>query len=446
MAKVYTVRCKKLNPDGTGLVTFNNSSFAVRGVLPGEKCEIELVYGKNGTTAALVRVLEPSGDRAIVDCPAYEKCGGCNMLHMSYDAEIRFKQELIKQLYDGIEAPLYPIIRADNPLNYRNKVYSTFSFEKYGRGNTRLIAGMYEENSHRVVNVQNCLIQKKVANSIIKTMLDVMRITKTRSYDADTKTGTIRHVYIRVSEKTGKVMLVIVTGSRELPAKKQFIDTLVKQHPCIETIVHNVNSAKTSMILGDKSTVIYGNGYITDELLGKKFKISPESFYQVNPVQTEKLYKAAIEMAELKKTDTVIDAYCGIGTISLIVSDSVKAVKGIELNKRAVRDAQENAKLNGAENVEFIAGDAGKYMTENKDFHPDVIFMDPPRNGSTEEFLLSAAGSGAERIVYISCNPETQGRDIAFLLDHGYEIEGIRAVDMFPRTAKIESIVKLYRA
>jgi 23S rRNA (uracil1939-C5)-methyltransferase len=446
MSKQYTVRCKELLPSGNGLVIFNNSKFEVAGVLPGEKCTIELVYKKEGTGARLVEILEPSKDRVAVKCPVYDKCGGCNLQHMSYEAELKFKSDKVKKLYQDLNVTQLPIIKNENFEHYRNKIYASFSFEKRGRGEIRQIAGMYEENTRKVVNCSDCLIQNSVANSIIKTILDLMRLTGTRSYDPDTKTGVLRHAYIRVAEKTGKVMLVLVTGVPEFKDKSRFVQTLIKKHPCIETIVHNINPGKTGMILGNKENVIYGKGYIMDELCGCTFKISPKSFYQVNPRQTAKLYEAAVVLGDISSTDTVIDAYSGIGTISLIAAKKAGKVIGVEINPDAVRDAKENAEINSITNVEFLKGDAGEFLEkEAKTLNPDVIFMDPPRSGSDEKFLKAVCTAAPDRIVYISCNPETQVRDVKYLIENGYALKVIRPVDMFSRTGHVETVVLLTR-
>ena len=446
MSKQYTVRCKELLPSGNGLVTFNNSNFEVAGVLPGEKCTRELVYKKEGTGARLVDVLEKSSDRIAVKCPVFDKCGGCNLLHMSYDSELAFKEKVIDGLYHDFTMDRLPIIRNNGPEHYRNKVYATFSFEKRGRGDIRQIAGMFEENTRKVVNCTDCLIQNTVANSIIKTILDLMRLTGTRSYDPDTKTGVLRHAYIRVAQKTGKVMLVLVTGVPEFKDKTRFVQTLTKKHPCIETIIHNINPGKTGMILGNRDNVIYGKGYILDELCGCTFKISPKSFYQVNPKQTEKLYNAAVDMAGLKPDDIVVDAYSGIGTISLIAAKKAGRVIAAEINPDAVKDAVENAKINNITNVEFLREDAGEFLERECDkLKPDVIFMDPPRSGSDEKFLSSVCKAAPSRIVYISCNPETQVRDIKYLSQHGYIPKKLQPVDMFSRTAHVECVCELCR-
>lgn len=447
MAKTYTVRCKELNENGEGIVIFNNKKFDVPGVLPGEKCDIELVYKKGETKAEskarLVKILESSPDREKVACPLFGKCGACSLLHVKYEDELKFKQKKVADLFKDINVQQLPIIGSEKPEHYRNKVYAAFDFVK-DKGKTRIVAGMYNEGTHSVTGTADCLLQHSTANAIVKTIIDVMRVTGTKAYDEDTKTGTLRHCYIRVSEKTGKVMLVLVTGTPEFTTKKFFVDTLTKKHPCISTIIHNVNSKKTSMVLGDKDTVLYGPGFIEDKLCGVNFKISPHSFYQVNPKQTEKLYKTAIDFAGLKPLDNVLDAYCGIGTIALSAADKCARVTGVELNKDAVRDAAVNAALNQVESAVFIEGDAGEFMVECEE-KPDVVFMDPPRSGSSEVFLKALIEAEPKKIVYVSCNPVTQVRDVRMLVKNGYKAVKMQAVDMFSRTPEVENIILLER-
>lgn len=447
MSKVYTVRCKELNGNGEGVVVFNNKKFAVPYVLPGEKCDIELVYKgtdkKAEQKARLVKVIEPSEARVPAACSFFGKCGACSLLHMTYEEELKFKQDKVAKLFGGFKVEQLPIIGSERPEHYRNKIYAAFDFV-VSHGHSKIIAGMYNENSHEVTGTADCVLQKDIANAIIKTIIDVMRITGTKAYDEDTKTGTLRHCYIRVSEKTGKVMLVLVTGTQEFMAKKQFVETLTKKHHCISTIIHNVNTKKTSMVLGDRDTVLYGPGYIEDELSGVVFRISPHSFFQVNPVQTEKLYKTAIDFADPGLLDTAFDAYCGIGTIALIASQKCASVTGVEINENAIKDAVTNAKLAHADNVTFVVGDAGEFLKESNE-KPDILFMDPPRSGSDETFLSAVCQASPKKIVYISCNPETQVRDVEYLAKNGYRVVKMQAVDMFSRTPEVENICLLRR-
>ena len=311
------------------------------------------------------------------------------------------------------------------------------------------MAGIYEENSHRVVKTKQCRIQHPLANEIISYIADLMKKRHIPAYNEDQGKGVLRHVYIRIGEKTGQVMVVLVTGSKEFKEKNIFVDGLRKQFPQITTIIHNVNSAKTSMVLGKKETVLYGSGTIEDELCGLKFDISSQSFYQVNPVQTEKLYTTAVEFARLSGKETVLDAYCGIGTISMVAAKQAKEVLGVELNETACQDAKKNAKKNNCTNVRFIAADAGEYMLQlaknPEAVKPDVVFMDPPRSGSDANFLNSVAKLAPKKVVYISCNPNTQKRDMELLKKKGYRVEKMQAVDCFCHTWHVENIALLVR-
>ena len=331
----------------------------------------------------------------------------------------------------------------ENPYYYRNKVHAVFDRDR--RGN--IISGTYEAKTHRVVPVENCLIEDKKSQEIIRTIRGLLKSFKIKTYDEDTGYGLFRHVLIRRGFKSGEIMVVLVLGSPILPSSNNFVKALRKEHPEITTVVLNINDRKTSMILGEREKVLYGKGFIRDELCGCTFRISPKSFYQVNPVQTEILYQKAIEFAHLTGKESLIDAYCGIGTIGLIASGHAKEVVGVELNKDAVKDAILNAKENQIRNVKFFQGDAGEFMeamaAEGKSM--DVLFMDPPRAGSDEKFMASAVKMGPEKIVYISCNPETLARDLKYLTKKGYQVKKIQPVEMFAFTEHLETVVLLSR-
>ncbi len=329
------------------------------------------------------------------------------------------------------------------PYHYRNKVQAAFGTTRSGK----IISGVYQSSSHRIVAVDKCLTEDERADEIIGTIRKLLPSFKLGAYNEDTRKGFLRHVLIKRGFKSGEIMVVLVGGTNIFPRKKDFVKALLKAHPEITTIVFNINDKKTSLVLGQRQEVLYGSGKITEELLGKKFKISPKSFYQINPTQTEVLYSKALEMADLKNTDELIDAYCGIGTIGIIASDKVKRVIGAEFNKDAVKDARENAKLNGCKNAQFVCADAGEFMlgraSEGK--RADVVIMDPPRAGASKQFLSNLVKSAPERVVYISCNPETQKRDLFFLVKNGYKVKKIQPVDMFPHTEHIETVVLLAR-
>ena len=375
-------------------------------------------------------------------CKVAKKCGGCQYQGVPYKEQLKKKQKMVNALlskYGKVE----PIIGMENPYYYRNKVHAVFNRDRKGN----IVSGTYEAKTHRVVPVENCLIEDKKSQEIIRTIRGLLKSFKIKTYDEDTGYGLFRHVLIRTGYHSGQIMVVLVLGSPILPSKNNFVKALRKLHPEITTIVLNVNGQKTSMILGEKETVLYGKGYIEDELCGKTFRISSKSFYQVNPVQTEKLYGKAIELAGLTGKERVIDAYCGIGTIGLIASDKAKEVISVELNPDAVRDAIVNAKRNGIKNVRFYHNDAGVFMRQMAEAgeHADVVFMDPPRSGSDEKFLSSVLTLKPEKIVYVSCEPTTLARDLKYLTKHGYK--AVRAVpfDMFPATEHVETCVLAVR-
>lgn len=374
-----------------------------------------------------------------IECPYIRKCGGCQLMNLSYDKQLKTKQKQVDELLKKF-AKVEPILGMKNPYYYRNKVHAVFDRDR--RGNP--ISGVYEAGSHIVVPIENCLIEDKKAGEIIISIRDMLRSFKIKTYDEDTDYGLLRHVLIRKGFHSGEIMVVLVIASPIFPSKNNFVKALLKQHPEITTIIVNVNSKKTSLILGDKEQVLYGKGYIEDTLCGKRFRISAKSFYQVNPVQTEILYKKAIELAGLTGKETILDAYCGIGTIGLIASDYVNKVIGVELNKDAIRDAVMNAKLNEIKNAEFYNNDAGEFLNQMVTHNQtvDVVFMDPPRAGSDERFINAVCSMAPKKILYISCNPETLARDLG-LLSKSYKVERIIPVDMFPGTEHVETIVKL---
>lgn len=373
-------------------------------------------------------------------CPAAKKCGGCMYQGISYSEQLRKKQKRVSSLLKGI-CQVYPIIGMENPYYYRNKVHAVFDRKKDGT----IISGVYERNSHRVVPVDKCFIEDQVSDEIIQDIRGLLKSFKIKVYNEDTGYGLLRHVLIRRGFTSGQVLVVLVLVSPILPSKNNFVKALRKLHPEITSVVLNVNDKKTSMVLGERNIILYGKGYIEDVLCGKVFRISPKSFYQVNPVQTEILYNKAVELASLQGKERVIDAYCGIGTIGLTASKEAGEVIGVELNPDAVRDAVSNAKRNNVKNIRFYQNDAGRFMTEmaERKERADVVFMDPPRAGSDEVFLSSVIGLAPKRIVYISCEPETLARDLKYLVKHGYRAEEAWPVDMFPWTECVECIVAL---
>ena len=375
-------------------------------------------------------------------CKSYKKCGGCQYQGLAYPKQLEKKQKNVEALLKKF-GKVNPIIGMKEPFYYRNKVHAVFDRDR--RGN--IISGTYEANSHRVVPIEECLIEDKKCQEIIRTIRGMLKSFKIKTYDEDTGYGLLRHVLVRRGAKSGEIMVVLVLGSPIFPSKNNFVKALRKEHPEITTILLNVNSKKTSMVLGEKESVIYGKGFIRDELCRCTFRISAKSFYQVNPVQTEVLYNKAIEFAALTGKERVIDAYCGIGTIGMIAAKHAKEVIGVELNKDAVRDAKLNAKENNVKNIVFRQGDAGEFMTAMAAAgeKADVVLMDPPRAGSDEAFLSAVVKLAPEKVVYVSCNPETLARDLKYLTRKGYEVRKIQPVDMFGFTVHVETVCLLQR-
>ena len=373
-------------------------------------------------------------------CSVAKKCGGCRYQGVSYQEQLRRKQRNTEGLLKKF-GKVEPIIGMEDPYYYRNKVHAAFGRDRKGN----VISGIYEEKSHRIVSVDDCMIEDKKSQEIIRTIRGMLKSFKIKTYDEDTGYGLLRHVLVRRGFSTGEIMVVLVTVSPIFPSKNNFVKALRKEHPEITTVVLNVNDRQTSMVLGDRNIVLYGPGFIKDRLMGLTFRISPSSFYQVNPVQTEVLYGKAMEFAAMTGKERVIDAYCGTGTIGIIASGNARDVIGVELNRDAIRDARMNARENKIRNVRFVPGDAGWFMEgmAAEGEKVEVVLMDPPRSGSYRKFLHSLLTLSPEKIVYVSCNPETLARDLACLTKRDYLVKKMQPVDMFPLTDSVEVVCLL---
>ncbi len=419
-------------------------------------------------------------------CPVFGRCGGCSQLDVPYEVQLAAKQQAVADLFAGLapEGALLPILGMDDPFHYRNKVVSPYAPAKgrVGKGRkgvpkggkgaapaklTRadILTGMYAPGTHRLIPTDACAIENETAKRVTLAVRDIMARWSMAPYDEDTGEGFIRHVVVRVGHQSGEVLVTVVTNGEEFPSSKAFCRELKRRVPEITTIVQNVNTRATNVILGEKERTLFGPGFILDTLCGLSFRISSQSFYQVNATQTEMLYDEAIRLANLTGNETVIDAYCGTGTIGLVAAKRGAAqVIGVDAVASSIRDAAANARHNGVENAEFVAEDATKFMRELAEAEggavspeaplrgvsrdgaaPLVLLMDPPRAGSTPEFLEAACSLAPDRIVYISCNPETQARDVRQLVEGGYTVKALRPVDMFPHTHHVESIVLLER-
>ncbi|MBR0447484.1 MAG: 23S rRNA (uracil(1939)-C(5))-methyltransferase RlmD [Clostridia bacterium] len=374
-------------------------------------------------------------------CPHAKKCGGCQLQNMSYERQLSFKQVKVIKLL-GRFRHVDEIIGMDCPYHYRNKVQAAF-----GERGKEIISGIYQSSTHKIVPVDSCLIEDQKADEIIVTIRKLVKSFKLRAFNDEIMKGFLRHVLIKRGFSSGQIMVVLVTGTMDFPKQESFVNALLSRHPDITTVVQNVNNKRTSLLLGEESRVLFGDGYIEEDLCGFRFRISPKAFYQINPTQTEVLYNKALAFAELTGKERVLDAYCGTGTIGIIASPKAKQVVGVELNADAVKDAKVNAELNGVKNVTFYEDDAGRFMVKaaRNGEHYDVVIMDPPRAGASQEFLKCLVTLAPKKVVYISCNPETQARDVGFLIKNGYRVKKIQPVDMFPHTEHVECVVSLVR-
>ena len=373
-----------------------------------------------------------------------KKCGGCPMLGLDYAEQLKQKEAAVRKLV-GKYGPVAPIRGAENPCHYRNKVISTFAAGPGGK----LVSGIYAAGTHKVLPVESCLLQDEVLDTVMQAVRAAASACRYQPYNEDKGTGLLRHCLLRRGVVSGQVMVVVVTAQPVLPGAKNFVRALLaeaeKRHVPVTTVVQNYNPRRTSVVLGEEEKVLYGKGFILDTLCGKTYALSPRSFYQINHDQTEVLYGLAVEAARLTGKEVVLDAYCGIGTIGLTASGRAKQVVGVELNRDAVRDAIGNARHNDVKKARFFAADATQWITEAAAAgqRADVIFMDPPREGSTPQFIESVARMAPKRVVYVSCNPETMARDLALLTAKGYRAEGFTPVDLFPQTAHCETVCLL---
>ena len=373
-------------------------------------------------------------------CPVSKKCGGCTMINVPYEEQVAKKQQRVEDLI-GRYGRVDPIVRMKNPDHYRNKVTSVFAPDKKGKP----VCGIYKAGTHEVVPVKACMLEDLRADRIIQTVFALMESFKIRVYDEDRRTGFLRYVQVRTARGTRQVMVTLVTAEAVFPQAKKFVNALVKRHPEITTVVQNINDKQTTMVLGEKEKVLHGPGYIEDVLCKKRFRISSRSFYQVNSLQTEKLYNIALDYAGFSGKERILDAYCGIGTIGIIASDRCKEVLSVELNPEAVKDARINVKLNNAQNIEVFRNDSGRFMKDMaaKNEKLDILFMDPPRSGASEEFIEAVLTLRPAKVVYVSCEPDTLARDLALLTEGGYAMKKAVPVDMFPYTEGVETVVLL---
>jgi len=443
--QIVTAKCVDLSFEGKGVAKYEKGVVFVDGLFPGEEAEIEITFVRAGASFGVVRkLLTLSKDRIQPRCPVCTTCGGCQFQQLSYQAQLEFKKNKVKNAFlrtAKMDVVVNDVIGMEDPYFYRNKIQMPVGKDRFGK----IITGFYKANSHVIVPIEKCYIEDERSTAILKTIRDLMKEIRVEPYDEDKRSGVIRHILIRTSYYKKQIMVVLVTNVNSFPGQRNFVNALTLKHPEITTIVQNINKRDTNVILGNYENILYGKGFIEDSLMGINYQISSKSFYQINPRQTEKLYKAAIEAANLNKDDVVLDAYTGIGTIAILAAKHAKQVIGVEIINQAVRDALRNAKHNGISNIEFYAADVSDFIVQmaSEQKAIDVLFMDPPRKGADERFLKSVLTLKPKRIVYVSCEPETLARDIK-ILSSVYQIASIQPVDMFPQTHHVETVVGLY--
>ena len=428
--------------EGEGLAKINNFTIFVKGAIKGEKVKILILkVNSSYAFAKILEIIAKSEYRCQEDCKSYKRCGGCDLRHIKYDKTLDIKRNMVQSLLNKTlknQIKVNDTIGMENPFNYRNKAQYPVGIDKEGNSTF----GVFANRTHDIIPIEDCKIQTKISEEIAKYILKFIQENKIKVYDEKINRGTFRHIIVKVGMKTDEVMCVLVINEEKIKNEKQLVSELKEKFPKIKTIVKNINNKNTNVILGNRNIILYGDGYIKDKLGEFTFKISPMSFYQINPIQTEKLYNLAIQKAELTGNETIFDLYCGIGTIGIFASKHVKQVYGIEIIPQAIQDAKENAKLNNIKNVEFIVGDvefALSELIETRKIMPEVVFVDPPRKGLDNTTIQNLLKVEQKKIIYISCNPATLVRDLK-TLEEKYEIKDITPVDMFPWTKHVEVV------
>ncbi len=435
---------------GEGIAKVDGYTLFVPYAVPGDRLKIKVLKaGKSYGYGKIEEIILPSHRRAHPPCPSYKGCGGCSLMHLNYPAQLEFKRQRVEDAMRRIggfyDAEIADVIPMENAYNYRNKVQMPVGGEA-----GKPIVGFFAPGSHRIGGTVDCMLQHGTSRDIIRTIMGWMEKFKIPSYDEKTMTGIVRHIYIRTGFKTGEIMVSVVSNSQKLPHERELVEALVNlelEDFYVKSVIHNINRENTNVVLGKRNRVLHGEEFITDELDGIKFKISHNSFYQVNPQMTEKIYKKVADLLGEFKNKTVLDVYCGIGTISLYLARYAKKVIGIEWTPEAVRDAKYNAGQNNLENTEFHAGDAGEVMGRlyGEGVRGDAVVLDPPRKGCDEGLLNTLCEMLPEKIVYVSCNPATMARDLKRLAEAGYKIETVYPFDQFPSTTHVEVTCRLIK-
>lgn len=439
----YVVNVIDNGYDGEGIAKINDFTIFIQGAIKGEKLKILILkVTKSFAYGKILEILEKSDHRCNVDCKTFAKCGGCTLRHIDYEETLNIKKNIVKNcLYKELhrEVEVNDTLGMEKPMYYRNKLQYPVGIDNENRP----VMGIYSQRTHNIIKTEDvCFIQNEKSSDIAKEIFEFVVKNGIEPYNENKNTGTLRHIVIRIGVNTNEIMVTLVVNNDKFNNEKKFVKEIIGKFPEIKTIVKNYNTKNTNVILGNKNKIIFGNGYIYDILGDYKFKISPLSFYQVNPLQTEVLYNKAIEYANLTGKETIFDLYCGIGTIGIFASAKAKRVYGIEVIPDAIEDAKENAKINGVENTEFFVGEVEKILPElieKRNISADVAFIDPPRKGCDIVTIETLLKIKPKRIVYVSCNPATLTRDIK-LLEEKYELKQVQPVDMFPYTSHVETI------
>ena len=446
--EIYTAQITDYTTEGSGVCKINGIAVFVPSTAVGDTVSVKIVkVAKNYAFGRAEEIISPSAQRKEPDCDVFGKCGGCTFRHIDYPAELEFKQKRVVDTMTrigGVDSGLVDkIIGAESCDFYRNKAQLPVTADKNGK----ICVGFFAPRSHRVVPLDECHLQSKAFAPAIKVFLEWANSINIKPYDEQTHTGTLRHLYLRYAEKTDELMVCVIANANELRHEKQLVQLLADNIPNLKTVVLNTNTDKTNVIVGKKCRTLYGDGYITDELCGLKFRISPLSFYQVNRTQAERLYGIAAEYADLKPNETLIDMYCGTGTIGLTMAHNAKKLIGVEIIPQAIEDAKKNAEFNSIENAEFICADASSAaeVLAKRNIKPDCIVLDPPRKGCDSKLISTISSMSPSRVVYVSCDPATLARDIKIFSGYGYNAEKITPVDLFPRTVHVETVVLMSR-
>lgn len=443
----YDVTFEDLTHEGAGVAKIEGFPIFVENALPDEKAKIKVIGIKKGFAfGKLVEIYEESKNRIVAPCPIYSQCGGCQLQHVSYEGQLDFKGKQVEQVLarigklDLTKVKVHQTLGMKNPWNYRNKAQVPVGEREGG-----LVAGFYQKRSHDIIDMERCLIQQAENDEIVQYVKTICEEYGIRAYNEEKHKGWLRHIMVRYGLVTKELMVVFVTKSADFPHKNEILSKITEQFPQIKSVVQNINNKRTNVIFGDETKVLWGEEYIYDKIGDIKFAISARSFYQVNPEQTKVLYDKALEYAKLTGEESVIDAYCGIGTISLFLAQKAKKVFGVEIVPEAIEDAKRNAELNGIENAEFAVGEAEVVIPEwyKEGNAADVIVVDPPRKGCDEALLKTILDMKPKRVVYVSCNPGTLARDLQVLEQGGYEPVEVQPVDMFPHTTHIECVSQI---